>query len=204
MNTLLLVPFLLTAADLEPRNNFAENFSFELDRDRNGEPDGWQGSAFASPARLGWDHQAARTGTHTVWIADSLGHGDSKDWKNHTGRWTTARGPIVPGTEYTLEVWVKTEGVTGQAAMTRTWMRKRRRRFVKSCSGAITPGRIFEDHREPRALKTGPVCVQFSTTQWTLCWLLTLRLSVAMTVSLCSPSVNSRVFRMISPGCGLC
>jgi hypothetical protein len=34
----------------------------------------------------------------------------------------------------------------------------------------------------------------------TLCWLLTLRLSVAVTVNLCSPLVNSRVLMVISPG----
>ncbi len=123
MNALLVIPLLLAATDLKRQDNFAENPSFELDRNRDGEPDGWQGSAFTSPARLGWDDQVARTGKRSVWIADSLGDGDAKDWKNHTGRWTTARRPIAPGTEYMLEVWVKTDGVTGQAYAHIAWQR---------------------------------------------------------------------------------
>jgi hypothetical protein len=53
MNALLLVSLLLGATDLKYQENFAENPSLELDRNRDGDPDGWHGSAFASPARRG-------------------------------------------------------------------------------------------------------------------------------------------------------
>jgi len=121
MSAILFIAILLAADELKLQENFSENPSLELDRNRDNEPDGWQGSAFASPAQLGWDDRVARTGKRSVWIADSLGDGDTKDWKNHTGRWTTARRPIAPGTEYTLEVWVKTDGVTGQAYAHMAW-----------------------------------------------------------------------------------
>jgi hypothetical protein len=121
MNALLFISLLLGAEEMKAQENFAENPSFELDRNRDEEPDGWRGSAFTSPARLGWDDRVVRTGKRSVWIADSLGSGDPKDWKNHTGRWTTARRPIAPGTQYTLEVWAKTDGVTGQAYAHMAW-----------------------------------------------------------------------------------
>ena len=98
-----------------------ENPSFELDRNRDGEPDGWRGSAYVSPAKLGWDEAAARSGRRSVWIADSLGDSGFDDWRRHTGRWTSGPRPIEPGTEYTLEVWVKTQGVTGQAYAHLAW-----------------------------------------------------------------------------------
>jgi len=54
-------------------------------------------------------------------ISDSFRAGDQRDWKRCTGRWVAAVRPIEPGSEYRLEVWVKTEGVTGQAYAHMAW-----------------------------------------------------------------------------------
>ena len=115
MTTCVMMLACLLGADLQQLDNLAENPSFEEDRDRDTLPDGWTASAFDSPAKLAWDDTTARTGKRSLRISDSLGSGDQRDWKRSTGRWASAYRPIRPGAKYTLEVWVKTEGVTGSA-----------------------------------------------------------------------------------------
>lgn len=121
MNPALLLPFLLCAVELKPSENFVVNPSFEDDRDRSGDPDGWEGMTFDSPARMTWDDSEARSGRRSVGIADSAREGEEKDWKRCTGRWVAMRRPIEAGSEYTLEAWVKTRDVTGQAYAHLAW-----------------------------------------------------------------------------------
>jgi len=113
----------LLSADLQQLDNLVENPSFEEDRDRDTLPDGWRPSAFDSPAKLAWDDSTARTGSRSFRISDSFNPEGDRDWKRSTGRWSSARRPIKPGTEYTLEVWAKTEAVTGTAYAMLGWNR---------------------------------------------------------------------------------
>ncbi len=119
----LLVPFVATGAEMKLAGNIVGNPSFEEDRDRDGLPDGWQSFAYESPSKLGWDESVGRTGTRSLRIADSARPGDEKDWKRCCGRWVGARRPVVPGTEYTLEVWVRTKDVTGRASAHIAWQK---------------------------------------------------------------------------------
>ena len=123
MMTLAAFSLCLMAADLEYRDNFAQNPSFEEDRDHDTYPDGWRPYAFDSPARLEWDDSVSRTGSRSFSISDSFRPGDQRDWKRCTGRWVSAPRPIEPGAEYKLEVWAKTEAVTGQAYAHLAWQR---------------------------------------------------------------------------------
>ncbi|MBL7038879.1 MAG: hypothetical protein ISR77_09635 [Pirellulaceae bacterium] len=113
----------LLASDLSYQENFVNNPSFEEDRDRDTLPDGWRPYAFDSPAGLEWDDTASRTGKRSFKISDSFRSGDQRDWQRCTGRWVAAARPIEAGSEYKLEVWVKTEGVTGQAYAHLAWQR---------------------------------------------------------------------------------
>ena len=124
MTTLAVCALCLLAGDLEYDDNFAENPSFEQDRDRDTFPDGWRPHAFDSPARLDWDASVSRTGSRSLRISDSFRPDDERDWRRSTGRWVSAPRPIEPGTEYRLEVWVKTEGVSGQAYAHLAWHRE--------------------------------------------------------------------------------
>jgi len=123
VNAILIVAALVTAAELKHFDNFAENPSFEDDRNRDGGPDGWRPHAYDSPAQLEWDATTSRTGRRSLMIRDSFRPGDQRDWKRCTGRWVSAHRPIKPGTEYRLEVWVKTQDVTGQAYAHLAWQR---------------------------------------------------------------------------------
>jgi len=123
MTTFAIVSLCLLAGDLQYHDNFAENASFEEDRDRDTYPDGWRPHAFDSPARLDWDDTVSRTGSRSLKISEPYRPGDQRDWKRCTGRWVSARRPIEPGTEYELDVWIKTEGVTGQAYAHLAWQR---------------------------------------------------------------------------------
>ncbi len=123
MNPLLLVSVFFGAVELKPSENFMPNGSFEEDRDRSGGADGWEAMAFESPAVLGWDDAVARSGKRSLRIADSGGDAGETDWRRCTGRWVSARRPVEPGSEYTLEVWVKTRDVTGHASAHLAWQR---------------------------------------------------------------------------------
>lgn len=95
--------------------NYADNPSIEEDGNRDGEPDGWQGSAHQSPAKLAWDKAVAHSGKASLRISDSLGSG-GRTWQENSGRWSTAtRRPVIAGEKYTLGLWIRTQGVTGQA-----------------------------------------------------------------------------------------
>ncbi len=124
MTTLLFFSIALFTADLHRQENFIENPSFEENRNRDTFPDGWRPYAFDSPAKLAWTSSVARTGTHSLRISDSFRSGDQKDWKRCTGRWVSRMRPIRPGTEYKLEVWVKTKEVTGQSYAHIAWHRR--------------------------------------------------------------------------------
>lgn len=123
MNALLITLAALAVADLQYFENFAENPSFEVDGNRDDAPDGWRAMAFDSPAQLEWDSTAARSGNRSLRISETVGQGDQRDWKTCTGRWVSSARPIVPGESYTLSVWIKTEGVTGQAYAHLAWQR---------------------------------------------------------------------------------
>ena len=68
----------------------------------------------------------SRRGNRSVRISDSFRPGDQRDWKRCTGRWVSARRPIHPGARYQLEVWVRTEEVTGHAYAHLAWQRDTR------------------------------------------------------------------------------
>lgn len=123
MNALLLATLFLGAENLTLVENFIDNPSLEEDRNRDGDPDGWRALAFESPAQLAWDDQVAHSGGRSARIRDSFRPGDQRDWKLSTGRWVSAAYPVEPGSSYRLEVWVKTEDVTGQAYAHLAWQR---------------------------------------------------------------------------------
>lgn len=125
MRALLLALGPLFVGDLEHFENFAENPSFELDGNRDDAPDGWRGLAFESPARLQWDSDVAHSGKRSLRIRDTMPEGavDTRDWKTCSGRWVARPRPIQPGSEYRLQVWVKTLGVTGRANAHLAWQR---------------------------------------------------------------------------------
>ncbi len=123
MTSLLLTVFILGANDLTHFGNFAVTPSFEIDGNRDDLPDGWRPSAFDSPAVLEWSATVGRTGSRSLMIRDSFRDGDQRDWKQCTGRWSSAPRSITPGTEYTLEVWIKTDGMTGKANAHLAWQR---------------------------------------------------------------------------------
>ena len=94
--------------------NLVDFPSAEDDRNRDGGPDGWTGSAFRSPAKVAWDESVAHSGRRSLRIRDSAAEGT--EWNQYTGRWvTTGRKKVTPGQTYTLGAWIKTAGVTGYA-----------------------------------------------------------------------------------------
>ncbi|NLX98044.1 MAG: hypothetical protein GXY83_17925 [Rhodopirellula sp.] len=121
MSGLLMIVLALSAQDLAPLESFCENPSLEEDRNRDGAPDGWKAMAFDSPAQLAWDDSNSHSGSRSALIRDSFQAGDQRDWKRSTGRWVSAAYPVEPGSEYRLEVWVKTKDVTGQAYAHLAW-----------------------------------------------------------------------------------
>lgn len=123
MSTLALYVLVFLGADLPYQENFAPNASFELDRDRDGSPDGWRGYAYDSPAQLAWDNTTAHDGARSLRISQTLGPGDTSDWKRHSGRWVSAAFPAQPASRYELSVWIKTEDVTGRANAHLAWQR---------------------------------------------------------------------------------
>ena len=121
----VVVCLLAAVANAGWESNFAENPSAEQDRNRDGLPDGWQPNAFQSPAKLAWDTAVAHTGKASLRIQDSF-NAQGKEWNEHSGRWySRKRRPVTPGAEYTLEVWIKTQGVTGQASACIAWFGER-------------------------------------------------------------------------------
>jgi uncharacterized glyoxalase superfamily protein PhnB len=123
MSPLLALILALGAGELAHLENFGVNPSFETDGDRDDLPDGWRPSAYQSPAVLEWSRTVARTGSRSLMIRDSFREEDARDWKLCSGRWSSAARPVTPGTEYSLEAWIKTEGVTGKANAHLAWQR---------------------------------------------------------------------------------
>ena len=101
--------------------NLVEDPSAEDDGNRDGQPDGWHGDAFRSPAKLQWDTTVAHSGRASLKIADSFNPA-GRQWNESTGRWTSLRRiPVTAGQTYTLEAWIKTAGVTGRADARIAW-----------------------------------------------------------------------------------
>ena len=123
ITTYVVFVFCLLAGDLQYQDNLIRNSSFEEDRDRDTHPDGWRSYAFDSPARLDWEDSMSRSGKRSLKISDSFRAGDQRNWKRCTGRWVSARQSIEPATVYRLEVWCKSEGVSGQAYAHLAWQR---------------------------------------------------------------------------------
>ena len=114
---LLTLPSLLCALPLE----IAPNGSFENDRNRDGEPDGWASALFDSPGSTTWDQTQAHTGTCSVRIADSA-HPDKKSWQANSSRWVLrSRRPIAKGETITAEVWIKAALTSGNARLSLAW-----------------------------------------------------------------------------------
>lgn len=118
----LPLAFLLCAAltGLEYHENFLANPSFETDADRDLQPDGWQGNSFESPGRFVWDHDRAHSGNSSLGLSDP-GTAEPGNWQAHAVRWSSREMPIEPGTDYTLEVWVKARDVSGRARVRIAW-----------------------------------------------------------------------------------
>jgi len=118
---ILSATFLPGAALAQWQTSFVANPSVEEDANRDGSPDGWHGDAFNSPARLLWDATVAHSGGHSLRIGDSLNPA-GREWNETTGRWIlAARKPVTAGETYTLESWIKTDAVTGQADARIAW-----------------------------------------------------------------------------------
>ena len=122
MHLSLMLALSLLPNGLEPLDNFMENPSFEEDRNRDDLPDGWKAHAFESAGSTAWDDSTARTGERSLRISDP-GRSDSRDWKKSATRWSSATRPVEPGSDYSLEVWVKTQGVTGRAVARLSWQK---------------------------------------------------------------------------------
>jgi len=125
MTTALLLAASLLNADLSYHANFVDNPSFEKDDNRDRLPDGWKGFPYDSRGRAEWDREMGRTGKASLRLRDP-GKAKSKDWKRSTVRWSSAQFPIVPGTKYTISVWIKTRNVTGRVRAKLSWQRKGR------------------------------------------------------------------------------
>ncbi len=123
MTTLMLACLSLLVGDLTYQENFIQNASFEEDRNRDTLVDDWRALEFDSPAQLNWDESVSRHGNRSLRISDSFYEGEQTDWKRCTGRWVSLVRPIEAGTEYQLEVWVRTTGVTGDAYAHLAWQR---------------------------------------------------------------------------------
>lgn len=109
------------AAQAGWQTSLVENPSAEEDANRDGLPDGWHGDAFKSPARLLWDHAVAHSGRHSLRISDSFNPA-GRTWQETTGRWIlAAKKPVTAGQTYSLEAWIRTEGVTGRADARIAW-----------------------------------------------------------------------------------
>ncbi len=123
MTTLMLACLSLLVGDLTYQESFIQNASFEEDRNRDTLVDDSRTLEFDSPAQLNWDESVSRHGNRSLRISDSFYEGEQTDWKRCTGRWVSPVRPIEAGTEYQLEVWVRTTGVTGDAYAHLAWQR---------------------------------------------------------------------------------
>ena len=72
------------AAGAQWKTNFAANPSFEADRNRDGGPDGWVGSAYDSPAKVTWDRAVGHGGGASVRISNSHNPA-AKEWNERSG-----------------------------------------------------------------------------------------------------------------------
>jgi len=139
MKAILFVALLFDAEPLQPMDNVAPNPSFEEDKNHDERPDGWQAFPFESPAKLAWDALVAHSGKRSLRISDSARPGAPRDWKQCTGRWVSASRPVEPGSRYTLQVWVKTQGVTGRAYAHLSWQRNGR--WLSETPPHVSPAR---------------------------------------------------------------
>ena len=99
----------------------ATNGGFELDVNRDGQPDAWKPALFDSPAAVTWDDAVAHSGTRSVRIDDSR-HAADRSWKANTARWVqTHRKPVTPSAPYTVEGWLRTRLSEGKATITIAW-----------------------------------------------------------------------------------
>ncbi|MFV1996171.1 MAG: hypothetical protein ACC661_12105, partial [Verrucomicrobiales bacterium] len=85
-------------------------------------PDGWAPAPFQSGASLAWDHAVARSGKASLRIENPR-KSDSKLWQQSTARWNSLQTPVQPGSEYTLQLWVKTREVSGRARVLLSWQK---------------------------------------------------------------------------------
>ncbi len=122
MHLSLILALSLLPSALTHFDNFAENPSFEVDHNRDDLPDGWKAHAFDSAGRTAWDNSTARTGQRSLRISDP-GKSNSRDWKRSATRWSSPTRPVEPGSDYSLEVWVKTQAVTGRAVARLSWQK---------------------------------------------------------------------------------
>jgi len=111
------MPLFLGAVPLE----IAPNGSFEFDRNRDGQPDGWKPVLFDSPAKALWVHDVAHTGRSSVLLADSA-HPADRSWHANTARWVTRiQRTARPGQPVTATVWIRTRLTAGDAKIVLAW-----------------------------------------------------------------------------------
>lgn len=123
--------------------NLADNPSVEDDANHDQLPDAWRASAYDSPAILDWNDGVAHSGRRSLRIRDTK-HPTGTSWRENTGRWTSAkRFSVIPGATYTLEAWIKTQDVTGRAAVQIAWWNQNKW-LAESTSTAISGTRDWQ------------------------------------------------------------
>jgi len=101
--------------------DLAPNGSFELDVNRDGEPDGWKPATFRSPAAAVWDQTVAHSGRASLRVENSK-HPTSNQWDYNTGRWVQAgRRKAIAGMTYSVRGWIRADLTAGQAHLTLAW-----------------------------------------------------------------------------------
>ncbi len=108
---------------LQRLDNFCPNPSFLEDANGDRVPDGWSASSFESSGTAVWDRQVGRRDSNSIRLSDP-GKSSSRDWKKSVVRWSSDSYPVAPQTEYRLEAWIKTRGVTGRARIILAWLRQ--------------------------------------------------------------------------------
>jgi len=119
--TLLLLVLAAPSLQAQWQRALAPNGSFELDVNRDGQPDGWKPAVFRGQAAAAWDSAVVHTGKRSVRVQDSKDPAD-RSWNKNTGRWVQpARRAAKPGQPYTLRGWIKTDLTEGRATLTLAW-----------------------------------------------------------------------------------
>lgn len=117
--TLCLLVWLL-GAELQHLDNLAPNPSFDVDANRDLQPDGWTPNSFQSQGMLEWNKTVSRSGEASLRASDP-GTGLKSDWKQSSCRWASLPRPVQSGTRYAFEVWVKSKDLEANVRGMISW-----------------------------------------------------------------------------------